>query len=58
MSLSSFQRLKEKFSNYLLAPMLTESQVKDHSPENISGASKPNGVTAFSLTGELDGDSF
>lgn len=38
--------------------MLIESQVKDHSPENISGASKPNGVTAFSLTGELDGDSF
>ena len=39
-------------------PMLIESQVKFHSPQNISGASRQNNIAAFSLTTEVDGDLF
>ena len=38
--------------------MLRESQVKFHSPQNISGASQQNNIAAFSLTTEVDGDLF
>ena len=46
---------QKQFSHYLLTSMLTESQVKFCSQQNISGVSQQNIIVVFSGTTGVDG---
>ena len=54
----TFRQTLQKFSHYLLALTPVGSRVKFSSPQNISGASRQNRVSAFCWSTEIDGDLF